>query len=324
MITVYAEALFQSEGVYPFGLTFNSFNRENSLSNQFEYNGKETQDELNLGWMDYGARMYMPEIGRWMAVDPLSDLSRRWSPYTYCYNSPLLFVDPDGMFGDFYDQQGNKLGTDGKDDGKVYVVTDKKEISDIELSHSEFGYTGATQVNSKVELPSAMVRGKMGDAVVRSNAPNEEVGDRRGGFHEEGGIFGTNPNGDDAVVEAKPGQASVPGVDQFASVDVFSGETSENALTEIKGTYHVHPAGVTRDGGSFDQSPSDFIDNKTARRMGDIPSAKSQADPDYAWHVTGNHYVLGARNNTVTIYNGTNPKVATFPLDKFTTIGVKR
>jgi RHS repeat-associated protein len=60
------------EDYYPFGLTFNSYHRENSDVNLFQYNGKEEQDELDLGWLDYGARMYMPEIGRWGLVDPLS------------------------------------------------------------------------------------------------------------------------------------------------------------------------------------------------------------------------------------------------------------
>ncbi|MDQ0593694.1 RHS repeat-associated protein [Chryseobacterium ginsenosidimutans] len=89
-----AEVL-EENNFYPFGMKHEGYNQtaENPSYN-YGYNGKEYQTET--GWSDYGARMYMSDIGRWGVIDPLAETSRRFTPYNYAYNNPVMFIDPDG------------------------------------------------------------------------------------------------------------------------------------------------------------------------------------------------------------------------------------
>jgi RHS repeat-associated protein len=95
-VTHTKSAVIQMDDYYPFGLTFNSYHRENAIENRYMFNSKELQSELSLGIYDYGNRMFMPEIGRWNRIDDFSDKYHPASPYNYALNNPLKYVDPTG------------------------------------------------------------------------------------------------------------------------------------------------------------------------------------------------------------------------------------
>ncbi len=86
----------QRDDYYPFGLTFNGWQRMGVDENKYLFNGKELQDDLDLDWYDYGARMYDATIGRFMVQDSFSEKYLSLNPYQYTANNPILFVDING------------------------------------------------------------------------------------------------------------------------------------------------------------------------------------------------------------------------------------
>ncbi|WP_262708501.1 RHS repeat-associated core domain-containing protein [Chryseobacterium taihuense] len=100
-------AVTDSNDYYPFGMNFVRNEEEEAHFGtgsyvNYKYNGKELQE---TGMYDYGARFYMPDIGRWGVIDPLAEMYTRHSPYHYAVNNPMRFIDPDGRSSQTFEGQ---------------------------------------------------------------------------------------------------------------------------------------------------------------------------------------------------------------------------
>ncbi|MEM9858751.1 MAG: RHS repeat-associated core domain-containing protein, partial [Bacteroidota bacterium] len=90
---------------YPFGGQFGEYQRTASTPQRFKFQGKERVAELGLD--DFGARFYMPDLGRWMSPDPLAHEYMSFSLYNFVLNNPINAIDPDGKRVFFVAGAGN-------------------------------------------------------------------------------------------------------------------------------------------------------------------------------------------------------------------------
>ncbi|MBR5397225.1 MAG: hypothetical protein IK145_05170 [Bacteroidales bacterium] len=94
----------------PFG-TRMSAGTATLATNRYRLGGKEEQSfgSLDLGKVDFSARMYDPFSARWTTQDPMAAKYVSMSPYSYCAGNPVNIVDPAGLDWYLFNEDGDYM-----------------------------------------------------------------------------------------------------------------------------------------------------------------------------------------------------------------------
>jgi RHS repeat-associated protein len=142
---------------------------------RYGYNGKENDNEEKGegNQQDYGMRIYDPRIGRFLSVDPLARFYPGNSVYAFAENSPINFIDLDGL-EKFSQQQLNSIKS--QNEAKLKVIKQNARLraialkggADAALNANSLGLTdffgGTNNVNKygTKEEREAYLRGRVG------------------------------------------------------------------------------------------------------------------------------------------------------------------
>jgi RHS repeat-associated protein len=92
---------------------------------RYAFNGKEKENgDFGDTSYDYGFRIYNPRIGKFLSVDPLTKSYPMLTPYQFASNSPMRFVDIDGLEG------GLDIRMRQMEEGYLKGKITKKELQD--------------------------------------------------------------------------------------------------------------------------------------------------------------------------------------------------
>ena len=89
-------SVIEQNDYYPFGKRWAAVAAPIS-DNRHRFSGKEEQAFLSLPYVDFGARMYNPDWGRWFTQDPLLEKYYPIGQYCYCAGNPIRFSDKKGQ-----------------------------------------------------------------------------------------------------------------------------------------------------------------------------------------------------------------------------------
>ena len=283
-----------------------SYRRANP--NNFTYQEKEFSNET--GEYDFETRMYDPIIGRMRAIDFKAELMPSNSPLSFCFNNPIRFTDPDGQVpGEYYNEQGTKIGDDGKNDNKIFVVKTTQtnvnpnntqgvsssnpitqEAAATTENEIRNGNFSGVHMNNLVQLESASIMSKMLDIVSKDDGTG-------GGKPENNREYGGSVSKRGVIKEAKPGDVTDLSTASRASIAIPTNQ-------DTKSKFHSHPSDVLTT-----QLPNNRLNLRFYEQAPSMTDVNGMSGRKI-------DYEFGMRASTIFIYNKTGV-IATIPFSTF-------
>ena len=159
LITGANGTVLERSDYYPYGLRMEGGTQ--ATGNRWHFAGKEEQNQIpSLAWLDFGARMYDPFLGRWTTQDPLAEKYPALSPYSYCAGNPISFMDDSGA----------DIVIAGKNNSALTIQT---EVINLNLNVSHFGIdwgghhtiVGQEYVSAALDIAGVFDQSGVSDAI---------------------------------------------------------------------------------------------------------------------------------------------------------------
>ena len=133
----------QKNHYYPSGTLFAESTYPDSQP--YKFGGKELDRMHGLNLYDFSARFYESALMRFLTVDPLAEKYYSISPYAYCMNNPMKFVDPDG--------RDPRIYVERKGFGHSFVTTGSGENTTV-YTYGRYGELGKNKSSARSTSPT--------------------------------------------------------------------------------------------------------------------------------------------------------------------------